>query len=56
MSYNVPWLFMSLCASYFMTFMVRYHAMLGQPGSSPLDLFKFYIEELDMRSGHVTCM
>jgi pre-mRNA-processing factor 40 len=27
----------------------RYHDILGQPGSSPLDLFKFHIEELKIR-------
>jgi pre-mRNA-processing factor 40 len=27
----------------------RYHEMLGQPGSTPLDLFKFYIDDLKMR-------
>ena len=28
---------------------VRFDAMLGQPGSTPLDLFKFYVEELKSR-------
>lgn len=27
----------------------RFHAMLAQPGSTPLDLFKFYVEELKSR-------
>merc|ERR1719400_584729 len=27
----------------------RFHALLGQPGSTPLDLFKFYVEELKAR-------
>jgi len=27
----------------------RFHAVLGQPGSTPLDLFKFYVEELKAR-------
>jgi pre-mRNA-processing factor 40 len=27
----------------------RYHSMLGQPGSTPLDLFKFYVEDLKAR-------
>merc|ERR1712002_942756 len=27
----------------------RFHAMLGQPGSTPLDLFKFYVEDLKAR-------
>lgn len=27
----------------------RFTAMLGQPGSSPLDLFKFYVEDLKSR-------
>lgn len=26
--------------------MARFHSLLGQPGSTPLDLFKFYVEEL----------
>jgi pre-mRNA-processing factor 40 len=28
---------------------LRFSAMLGQPGSSPLDLFKFFVEELKSR-------
>lgn len=28
---------------------VRFANMLGQPGSTPLDLFKFYVEELKAR-------
>nr|CAG4640855.1 EOG090X064W [Eulimnadia texana] len=28
---------------------IRFTAMLGQPGSSPLDLFKFYVEDLKAR-------
>lgn len=28
---------------------LRFSAMLGQPGSNPLDLFKFYIEDLKSR-------
>jgi len=28
---------------------VRFAAMLGQPGSTPLDLFKFYVEDLKSR-------
>ncbi|XP_064614415.1 LOW QUALITY PROTEIN: pre-mRNA-processing factor 40 homolog A-like [Liolophura sinensis] len=28
---------------------VRFHNMLGQPGSTPLDLFKFYVEDLKAR-------
>ncbi|CAG0907898.1 unnamed protein product, partial [Darwinula stevensoni] len=28
---------------------IRFSAMLGQPGSTPLDLFKFYVEELKAR-------
>ena len=28
---------------------VRFSAMLGQPGSTPLDLFKFYVEDLKSR-------
>merc|ERR1712048_1208981 len=27
----------------------RFHALLGQPGSTPLDLFKFYVEDLKNR-------
>ena len=27
----------------------RFHALLGQPGSTPLDLFKFHVEELKAR-------
>ena len=27
----------------------RFHAMLGQHGSTPLDLFKFYVEDLKSR-------
>merc|ERR1719221_886694 len=27
----------------------RFHALLGQPGSTPLDLFKFYVEDLKAR-------
>merc|ERR1712096_5909 len=27
----------------------RFHALLGQPGSTPLDLFKFYVEDLKSR-------
>ena len=27
----------------------RFHALLGHPGSTPLDLFKFYVEELKAR-------
>merc|ERR1711941_163393 len=27
----------------------RLHALLGQPGSTPLDLFKFHVEELKAR-------
>merc|ERR1712130_369120 len=27
----------------------RFHSLLGQPGSTPLDLFKFYVEELKAR-------
>jgi hypothetical protein len=25
------------------TLFARFHALLGQPGSTPLDLFKFYV-------------
>ena len=28
---------------------VRFDSMLGQPGSTPLDLFKFYVEDLKAR-------
>ena len=28
---------------------VRFTKMLGQPGSTPLDLFKFYVEDLKAR-------
>ncbi|XP_005180340.2 pre-mRNA-processing factor 40 homolog A [Musca domestica] len=28
---------------------IRFSAMLGQPGSTPLDLFKFYVEDLKAR-------
>jgi len=28
---------------------IRFSAMLGQPGSTPLDLFKFFVEELKSR-------
>jgi len=28
---------------------VRFNSMLGQPGSTPLDLFKFYVEDLKSR-------
>lgn len=28
---------------------IRFSAMLGQPGSTPLDLFKLYVEELKSR-------
>jgi pre-mRNA-processing factor 40 len=28
---------------------IRFAAMLGQPGSTPLDLFKFYVEDLKSR-------
>lgn len=28
---------------------LRFSAMLGQPGSTPLDLFKFYVEDLKSR-------
>ncbi|KAJ9600675.1 hypothetical protein L9F63_026187 [Diploptera punctata] len=28
---------------------IRFSAMLGQPGSTPLDLFKFYVEDLKSR-------
>lgn len=28
---------------------LRFSAMLGQPGSTPLDLFKFFVEELKSR-------
>ncbi|XP_064647674.1 pre-mRNA-processing factor 40 homolog A-like isoform X2 [Lineus longissimus] len=28
---------------------MRFHNMLGQPGSTPLDLFKFYVEDLKAR-------
>ena len=28
---------------------VRFSAMLGQPGSTPLDLFKFYVDDLKSR-------
>ena len=31
------------------TLFARFHALLGQPGSTPLDLFKFYVEELKAR-------
>ena len=27
----------------------RFHSLLGQPGSTPLDLFKFYVEDLKAR-------
>lgn len=27
----------------------RFHEMLGNPGSTPLDLFKFYVEDLKAR-------
>jgi len=27
----------------------RFDSMLGQPGSTPLDLFKFFVEELKSR-------
>ncbi len=27
----------------------RFHNMLGQPGSTPLDLFKFFVEDLKAR-------
>merc|ERR1712055_914842 len=26
-----------------------FHALLGQPGSTPLDMFKFYVEDLKSR-------
>ena len=29
----------------------RFHNMLGQPGSTPLDLFKFYVEDLKAQYG-----
>ena len=32
-----------------MTLFARFHALLGQPGNTPLDLFKFYVEELKAR-------
>ena len=32
-----------------MMLFARFHALLGQPGSTPLDLFKFYVEELKAR-------
>ena len=32
-----------------MTLFARFNALLGQPGSTPLDLFKFYVEELKAR-------
>ena len=32
-----------------MTLFARFHALFGQPGSTPLDLFKFYVEELKAR-------
>jgi pre-mRNA-processing factor 40 len=28
---------------------IRFSQMLGQPGSTPLDLFKFYVEDLKSR-------
>ena len=28
---------------------IRFTNMLGQPGSTPLDLFKFYVEDLKSR-------
>jgi pre-mRNA-processing factor 40 len=28
---------------------IRFASMLGQPGSTPLDLFKFYVEDLKSR-------
>ena len=28
---------------------IRFSTMLGQPGSTPLDLFKFYVEDLKSR-------
>ena len=28
---------------------IRFTQMLGQPGSTPLDLFKFYVEDLKSR-------
>ena len=28
---------------------IRFSNMLGQPGSTPLDLFKFYVEDLKAR-------
>jgi hypothetical protein len=28
---------------------IRFSCMLGQPGSTPLDLFKFYVEDLKLR-------
>ena len=28
---------------------IRFTALLGQPGSTPLDLFKFYVEDLKSR-------
>jgi len=28
---------------------IRFSCMLGQPGSTPLDLFKFYVEDLKSR-------
>ena len=28
---------------------IRFDSMLGQPGSTPLDLFKFYVEDLKAR-------
>ena len=31
------------------TLFARFHALLGQPGSTPLDLFKFYVEDLKSR-------
>ena len=34
---------------YFLLRLPRFHALLGQPGSTPLDLFKFYVEELKAR-------
>ena len=30
-------------------YLFRFHSLLGQPGSTPLDLFKFYVEDLKAR-------
>ena len=41
--------FLSLKSPFLFNVTIRFTALLGQPGSTPLDLFKFYVEDLKSR-------